>query len=60
MSMEMVGIDCRMSEVVGAICCMRSSGSVASRDVVGDAIAKVTNSRNAIMTTEDDMAQQFV
>ena len=58
--MEMVGIDCRMSEVVGAICCMKLRGSVASRDVVGDAMAKVTNSRNAIMTPENDMARQFV
>jgi hypothetical protein len=63
MLMVMVGIDDKMSEVVVptvvvATCRLRWRESVASRDVVGDAMARVSSSRIAIIFG-DGIARQF-
>jgi hypothetical protein len=64
MSIVMVGIDGRMSEVevakvVVATCRLRWRESVASRDVVGDAMARVSSSKSIMMALGDGIARQF-
>jgi hypothetical protein len=59
MSMVMVGIDGKTAEVVVATCRMRWRESVASRDVVGDAMVRVTSIRIAMMVPGDGIARQF-
>lgn len=65
MSIVIVGIDGKISEVevarvVVATCRLRWREYVASRGVVGDAMARVSSSRIAITAFGDGIARQSV
>lgn len=57
--MVMVGSDGKVSEGVVAICRLRWSEFVASRDVVGDAMLRVSSNKIAMIAPENDIAQTF-
>ena len=58
MSMVMVGSDGKMSEGVVAICRLRWREFVVSRDMVGDAMVRLSSSKIATIIPGDGIARR--